>query len=447
MSHWLRLALLLAAFLSSLPAHGVEPPPSEPAEEQALVAPGDLIAASAGAGTLNRVEPATLRQTVLVDDHPVRSIALTPDGDLITAINGLIARVDLETAEVTPIRSGSFAAGNVEQVVVGPTGRIFMIRSYPDDLWEMDPETGDAHPLFEDVDCEVSCSRTRLSALALLPDGRFLVALAGNFASDGGFLVALDPETGTSEVVSAHGLLDSPSSIVPESADSFLVADLDTRAIIRVSLPDGAQSLVAQGDKLETPHRIALGGNGRIYVSQLGAALVEIDPETGVQRVLAPSRPSLRAIAVVPGEPAPPACDNGIDDDADGKTDFPSDPGCTGSHDGTEEPPCDDGLDNDRDGLVDYPDDPGCEGPLPWFDEGPQCSDGIDNDGDGLFDHPEDPECLAPHDNTESWRPAYGQPPEKKPTCGLLGVEVLPAALALAWRRRGSGHARSARIG
>src|SRR5512143_394423 len=61
----------------------------------------------------------------------------------------------------------------------------------------------------------------------------------------------------------------------------------------------------------------------------------------------------------------PPACNDGLDNDGDGKIDFPADPGCTSIDDNTETDPapvtaCNDGVDNDGDGRVDYPDDPGC---------------------------------------------------------------------------------------
>jgi hypothetical protein len=62
----------------------------------------------------------------------------------------------------------------------------------------------------------------------------------------------------------------------------------------------------------------------------------------------------------------PAACADGIDNDGDGKTDYPADPGCSGAADNTETEPlppptvCTDGIDNDQDGLTDYPNDPGC---------------------------------------------------------------------------------------
>lgn len=67
--------------------------------------------------------------------------------------------------------------------------------------------------------------------------------------------------------------------------------------------------------------------------------------------------------------PAPivAACDDGTDDDGDGRTDFPGDPGCTSQDDTSElgAVQCDNGLDDDGNGHVDYrPDgsgDTGCE--------------------------------------------------------------------------------------
>jgi hypothetical protein len=60
-----------------------------------------------------------------------------------------------------------------------------------------------------------------------------------------------------------------------------------------------------------------------------------------------------------------PECRNGRDDDDDGRTDYPAEPGCTEPDDTTEldpdvPPVCSDDDDNDGDGLVDYPLDAGC---------------------------------------------------------------------------------------
>ena len=61
----------------------------------------------------------------------------------------------------------------------------------------------------------------------------------------------------------------------------------------------------------------------------------------------------------------------------------------TSGTDPTEpDPECNDGVDNDRDGKIDYPDDPGCTDTEDDDETDPnmQCQDGIDNDGDGDAD-------------------------------------------------------------
>jgi hypothetical protein len=99
---------------------------------------------------------------------------------------------------------------------------------------------------------------------------------------------------------------------------------------------------------------------------------------------------------------------------------------------------CSNGLDDDGDGFTDHPADPGCASPTSSL-ESPKCQDGVDNDGDGLIDFDggaslnggtpltaPDPNCSAASRNAE-----------KKSSCGL-GFEValvLPALLGLRNRR------------
>lgn len=82
-------------------------------------------------------------------------------------------------------------------------------------------------------------------------------------------------------------------------------------------------------------------------------------------------------------------CDDGIDNDCDGKIDC-ADGECSAACSPTSPEVCNDAIDNDGDGKVDCADrdcrkDPACattgtEG------KGKTCSDGKDNDGDGLID-------------------------------------------------------------
>ena len=99
-------------------------------------------------------------------------------------------------------------------------------------------------------------------------------------------------------------------------------------------------------------------------------------------------------------------CYDRLDNDNDGLTDYPLDPGCEAPEDDTESPDplweCSDTRDNDQDGLADYPRDPDCEDPFDNRERGPQCRDGIDNDGDGRVDFPTDLGCETSEDDSES---------------------------------------------
>jgi hypothetical protein len=161
-------------------------------------------------------------------------------------------------------------------------------------------------------------------------------------------------------------------------------------------------------------------------------------------------------------------CNNGIDDDGDGRRDYPIDPGCASLGDLSERDPfiaCDDGADNDGDGRADY--DPvtfanrlaglgdlGCGDPTGREDAA--CQDGIENDGDGLrdFDGGQSvfgactgvpggcPPGVSDPDGDGVANPdpqCAGYPyrhSERTPTCGL-GMEMVLLLPALrAWRRR-----------
>jgi len=57
---------------------------------------------------------------------------------------------------------------------------------------------------------------------------------------------------------------------------------------------------------------------------------------------------------------------------------------------------CNDDADNDQDGFSDFPDDPGCTSLTDNSEKSSLvCDDGVDNDGDGLVDFPYDPDCAS----------------------------------------------------
>jgi hypothetical protein len=84
---------------------------------------------------------------------------------------------------------------------------------------------------------------------------------------------------------------------------------------------------------------------------------------------------------------------------------------------------CQDEIDNDDNGKIDFPQDLGCdsvfdneEAPSDYqLTVYPACNNGLDDDGDGFIDYPEDPGCESVMDNNEA---------EKNKVCQLSGPEV-----------------------
>ena len=121
-----------------------------------------------------------------------------------------------------------------------------------------------------------------------------------------------------------------------------------------------------------------------------------------------------------------PACRNGLDDDGDDLVDA-LDPDCHDRDDDDESDatgaarvtrptaapafdgaaPCDDGIDNDGDGQTDFPADLACASADDNGELRPQCDDGIDNDNDGQSDL-DDESCYSPYQLSEIQNPTEG---------------------------------------
>jgi probable HAF family extracellular repeat protein len=185
--------------------------------------------------------------------------------------------------------------------------------------------------------------------------------------------------------------------------------------VFRINPSTGARTALTTTSWVD-PRAVAVAASGAIFVADAGtcteasctgAQVVQVDPVTG-------ARSNVRSGGSITGEmdlaivTVKPVCANGLDDDGDGKIDFPQDAECRSYEDPSEHPDCANGLDDDGDGLTDAPADVGCLDATSTRED-PLCDDGIDNDGDGKIDWdggpggaPPDPQCTTPSKNKES---------------------------------------------
>lgn len=125
--------------------------------------------------------------------------------------------------------------------------------------------------------------------------------------------------------------------------------------------------------------------------------------------------------------PTPAAqCSNRKDDDKDGRTDFPTDKGCSSRTDRSESP--DPSPTPPPPAPAPAPLSP--PPPTPPAEAIPQCRDGLNNDGDSAPDYPLDLGCTSADDNDESG-PAPSPTPSESPTPSPTPSETVSAPRTL----------------
>lgn len=207
------------------------------------------------------------------------------------------------------------------------------------------------------------------------PDKRYLF-----FSADGS---AADPPEATglsaTQITFGNDLNGDGKVTCPGGACEYITYKLDGSTLRRINATSsaGAGEPVVEFVEPNGLDFIYLDSNGATYSgtdeSKIHGVRMTLDvrveggeqdgTQTLVTDVELRNRGGMALSAVTP----PPAavCSDGDDNDGDGKTDYPNDPGCisTTDSDETDTPPaavCSDGIDNDVDGKTDYPSDPGC---------------------------------------------------------------------------------------
>ena len=121
----------------------------------------------------------------------------------------------------------------------------------------------------------------------MLAPGTVLVA-DRSAAGGTGAIIAVDPSTGTQQVVASGGVFANPSGVVIDADGSLLVVDSDafggTGGVIRINPSTGAQATLSEGGLLVNPFNAAIEADGTIVVAAtLGARIVRVDPRDGRQ--------------------------------------------------------------------------------------------------------------------------------------------------------------------
>lgn len=221
-------------------------------------------------------------------------------------------------------------------------------------------------------------------------------------------------------------------AVNPANSSVFVAAGGSQQAIYK-STAGPSWSLLTN---LPTARMLDVEANGQLVaavkegLADGGGGVIRVDSSTGAQTIVFQGGSvDPFGIAVAPK----PACGDGMDDDFDGLTDFPNDPGCRSLTDLWETDDCSDGIDNDDDGAVDYlppgwpntltPRDRGCASSI-MQTESPQCDDGVDNDNDGKADLA-DPQCANVSSNNK-----------ESSGCGLGAELVLLLPVLAQWRRQ-----------
>lgn len=237
----------------------------------------------------------------------VTAISKDTNGDLIGVdiSEDTVFRIDQDSGSATLISGASVGDGPEidapNALYSAPDGSI-LVATFARRVYRVDPDTGDRTLILDDAD----------------PMDQFPDSFSAVFATTGGdvyvgafsaepYLARIDEGTGTLVEVESPNLIRGIESVAVESATSILVIDSIRRAVVRVDLMTGADTVVSNintaagpvdtevgtGSDFGQPREVVIAGDGTIYVADeanssfgLGESVIfRVDPATGDRTV------------------------------------------------------------------------------------------------------------------------------------------------------------------
>jgi len=239
---------------------------------------------------------------------------------------------------------------------------------------------------------------TYMSGLDFIQSNKVFISSNGTAGSETGGLISLSSFYAATQSVQSSSLVTAPSTIVT----GVLTATdtLNGQTIDYYLSADGGSHWESITSGVE--HTFTNTGTDLRWKATLTTAASSVTPTIETVYV---QYTIDEGGGYTPPETPTMACNDGSDNDGDGKIDFGLDLGCTSGTDDDESGPyeCSDSIDNDSNGQIDFPSDTGCSTATD-DDESTlaQCSDTLDNDGDGKIDFPADSGCDSLTDNMEA---------------------------------------------
>jgi probable HAF family extracellular repeat protein len=348
------------------------PGPFFDVEAPAQIALGDLLVADRGQATLFALHPTTGAEQVLSQGAQLAApegLVVRADGRVVVSSASGLFEVSPVTGRQTRRSSGGFVSGGGLPVTVDSAGNLIVLDSAGIHRVTWNPTgTGTTTTL---LTAPVGGNPGQLQiftgfTLALLDDDTAFTTGFG-LLGDGVFRAELAPPSVTK--VTPGFLGHSWRDLARESAGTLIAVGFHAtlgEGVYRIDTTSGSVTALSSGSPWIQPESVAVAANGDLYVADSGTcnpngcsggSVARVHPGTGA-RTLVRSGIFTGTLQIAIVKALAGACADGIDTDGDGLSDL-ADPACYDATATPENPACDNGLDDDNDGKIDWDGGPG----------------------------------------------------------------------------------------